>query len=190
MNNPFSATQTGTLDLQFAAVVPALSDVAGIAQTALDNTLDFCAQKMHLPGPHAVAAHLRQGDRRAVGYCQYGLARQVAEYLAALDREISAVYMYDYDATPEDVCFAEGMPTPLVYLIARVNRKTSGLNALVAGLDRALTQGYAELIGQPNLAHVLDVQVVDEAEVQSRAGYGALLSSLHMQPMQVWKRDA
>jgi len=184
----FSTTQTGTLDLQFAAVMPALSDVAGIAQTALDNALDFCAQKMRLPGPHAVADHLRQGDHRAVGYCQYGLARQVAEYLAAMDQEISAVYMYDYDATPEDVCFAEGTPAPLVHLIARVGRKTSGLNSLVAGLDRALTQGYAELIGRPDLAHVLDVQVVDETDVLNRTGYGALLSSLHMQPMQIWKR--
>jgi hypothetical protein len=143
---------------------------------------------MRLPGPYAVADHLRQGDRWAIGYCQYGLARQVAEYLGALDREVNAVYMYECDATPEDVCFGEGAPTLLVHLIARVGRKTSGLSALVAGLDRALVQCYAELAGLPDLAHVLDVQVVDEADVQSRAGYGALLSSIHMPPMQIWKR--
>jgi hypothetical protein len=62
------------------------------------------------------------------------------------------------------------------------------LDSLVEALDRALVQHYADLIGQHQLAHLLDVQVIDDADVKNRVGYGAMLSSLYQRPIQVWKR--
>jgi hypothetical protein len=54
--------------------------------------------------------------------------------------------------------------------------------------DRSLTQRYAEVIGGHQPAHLLDVQVVDSVDVAKRIGYGAMLSSLHHPPTEVWKR--
>jgi len=62
------------------------------------------------------------------------------------------------------------------------------LNALVAALDRALIQDYAEMIGPRGLAHVLDVQVVDQSDVENRRGVAALLSSLYNRPVKLWER--
>jgi hypothetical protein len=78
--------------------------------------------------------------------------------------------------------------TSLIHLIAWAERKTSALDSLVEALDRALVQHYADLIGQHQLAHLLDVQVIDDADVKNRVGYGAMLSSLYQKPIQVWKR--
>jgi hypothetical protein len=44
------------------------------------------------------------------------------------------------------------------------------------------------MIGTRQLAHLLDVQIVDDADVKNRVGYGAMLSSLHHRPIQVWER--
>jgi len=164
-----------------------LPDSASTAEIALTEALGFCAQKMRL-GRQAVIDHLRQGDSTACKYCHYSIAKQVAESLGALDENIKAVYVIDYDATPEDMCFGEGTQTSLIHLIVWAERKTSALDSLVEALDCAMVERYADMIGTRQLAHLLDVQVVDDADVKNRVGYGAMLSSLHQRPIQVWER--
>ncbi len=105
-----------------------------------------------------------------------------------MDGEVKAVYLYDYDATSEDACFGEMAVPPVLHLIVWAQRKTVALNSLAEALDRALVQNYAELMGAAQLAHLLDVQVVDDADVENRVGYGTLFSSLHYRPIQVWER--
>jgi hypothetical protein len=159
-----------------------------MAKAALDKALRFCAQKLKLGDPHVTVLLLQQEDGVAYGYFYYDLAVHIAGYLGALDGETKAVYLYDYDATPEDDCFGETVVPPLLHLIVWAQRKTVALNSLAEALDRALVQNYAELIGAPQLAHLLDVQVVDDADVKNRIGYGTLFSSLHYRPIQVWER--
>jgi hypothetical protein len=38
------------------------------------------------------------------------------------------------------------------------------------------------------LCSELDVRVVDEDEVEKRTGYGALINSLYVRPIEVWHR--
>jgi hypothetical protein len=73
-------------------------------------------------------------------------------------------------------------------MIVWTKRKTGALNSLVEALDRAFAQSYANLMGESRLAHILDVQVVDDVDVKNRTGYGALLSSVYHRPIQVWER--
>jgi hypothetical protein len=188
MTEVSSMTQTQVMHVEFTEPPLQLSDVASIAEATLAKALEFCAQKMGFDSHQAVVDRLRQGDNTACGYCHYSLAKQMAESLGTLDENVKAVYIYDYDATPEDLCFGETTQAPLVHLIVWARRKTGALNSLVAALDRALVQSYADLIGMRRLTHLLDVQVIDDADVENRVGYGALLYSLHHRPIQVWER--
>ena len=165
-----------------------LPDSESTAKVALAQAMDFCAQKMGLAGHQAVAEHLRQGDGNACQYCHYSIAKKVAESLGALDEKVKAVYIVDYDATPEDLCFSAGTQASLIHLIVWAERKTNALASLVGALDRALVRRYVDMIGTHQLAHLLDVQVVTDDDVENRTGYGAMLSSLHNQPIQIWKR--
>jgi len=165
-----------------------LPDAASTAEIALTQALDFCAHKMGLAGHQAVIDHLQQGDSTACQYCHYSIAKQVARSLGALDENVKAVYVVDYDATPEDICFGEKRQISLVHLVVWAERKTSALDSLVGALDRALVQRYADVIGTHKLAHLLDVQVIDDDDVKNRVGYGAMLFSLHQRPIQVWER--
>jgi hypothetical protein len=183
MKNAHTNTQADTMKVEFA--VP---DIAHQAQAALDGALDFCAQKLGLTNRSAVADRLRRADSNARRYFEYGLAQQIGEHLGGLDEEVKAVYLYDDEATPEDSVFGESTAPSLVHLIVRAQRKTSALNSLVVALDRAVTHQYADMFQAPQLAHLLDIQVIDEAEVNAGAGYGALFTWLHHRPLSVWTR--
>jgi hypothetical protein len=165
----------------------AMPDTASVAQSAVEDALDFCAQQLRLADRAAVLEQLQEANPSVRGYFEYGLARQIGERLGELDGEVEAVYLYDDEATPEDAVFGESTLS-LVHLILRVQRKTSALQSLVAALDRAVTQKCAEMLHATQLAHVLDVQVVDDVDVNTKMGYGALLTWLHHKPLVVWTR--
>ena len=158
------------------------------AEIALAQALDFCAQKAGLADRQAVIDSLREGDCNACKYCCYSIGKQVAESLGSLDEKVKAVYISDYDATAEDLCFGEARQALPIHLIVWVDRKTSALESLVDALDRALANRYADVIGPSELAHLLDVQLVNDHEVKNRIGHGALLTSLHNRPIKFWER--
>jgi hypothetical protein len=188
MTKKVSTKVVQKVDVEAAAPQLRLPDANSTAEAILAQTLEFSAQKLKLSSHQAVLEHLRQGDGNAYKYCHYSMAKQVAESIGTLDENVRAVYVADYDATPEDLCFGQGgQPSP-VHLIVWAKRKTSALDSLVEALNRALVQRYAELIGPSQLAHLLDVQVVNDADVDNRVGYGALLSSLRNRPIKVWER--
>jgi hypothetical protein len=165
----------------------AQASVSAAAQAMLGAAIAFTGEKMRLNRAEAAVA-LKQRNRQAGGYFKYSLAGQVAEQLATLDDQVQNVFYYDDEATPEDEVFGEAEPSPLVHLIVVVQRKTGALNSLVNALDRGLVHGFASLANAPALAHLLDVQVLDSQDVQSRKGYAALLTSVHHRPVSVLQR--
>jgi hypothetical protein len=165
-----------------------LPDSESTADIIVAQALGFCARKMGLADHQAVIARLQRGDGNACKYCHYSVAKQVAESLGALDRKIKAIYIADYDATPQDLCFGEETSGLLIHLIIWVERKTKALDSLVDALDQALVQRYADAVGARQLAHLLDIQLVDDHDVENRIGYGAMLSSLYNRPIQIWER--
>ena len=187
--NQVSTKQTETkTDVEHSAPQFQLPYPGDSARIVSDQALDFCAQKMGLGDRNAAADRLQQGDGNACQYYRYSIANQVAESLAALDKNIKVAYVTEYDATPQDLCFNQGNQMPLIHMIIWVERKTKALASLVEGLDRALTQRYADVVGSPRLTHLLDVQVVDDEDVHGRIGYGAMISSIYNRPIQIWER--
>ncbi len=178
-----SITQTSTQNLEFA-----LSDASAIANAALEQALNFCAEKMALNGRQAALEHLQASDRMAYSYFNYKLAEQAAEWLGTWDEDIKAVYIFDYDATPEDVCFGEATQPEILHLIVWTRRKTSALSSLLEALNRALAQSCSDLTGKSELMVTLDPHPVDDDDVQNSIDCAAMLSSLHTRPLRIWER--
>lgn len=175
-------TQTAAQDLELV-----LSDAIGMTEGAVNQALDFCAQKMALDSREAVVGCLQRSDPGAVGYVYYSLANQAAEWLGAWDESVKAVYLYDLDAT-EDGCFDEARRSPLLHLIVWAKRKTGALVSVLGILDRTMTQTYADLTGKSELKHLLSAEVIDDDGVQNSIGCAALLRSVHTRPLRVWER--
>lgn len=176
------------VDLGSATRQSTLLDASTIADVAVDHAVAYCAQKMGLESQQAVVELLQRDSVVACKYCHYSIAKQVSDLLGTLDQNVEAIYALDYDATPEDLCFAGSGQMTLIHLIVRVRRKTNALNSVVQVIDQSLVRSYAGLLDKPRLEHLLDVQVIDGDDVAKRIGYGAMLSSLHSRPIQVWER--
>jgi len=187
MVETLATEQEEAVDVRMASL-PGLSSST---ESILSEAMRFCAQKIGVDSLEAVADLLRQKDRTACEYCLYSIAKTVAASLGGVDENVRAVYVLDYDATPEDLCFGTlNQGTPLVHLIVWAERKTAALGSLVAALDRALAQVYSDLIGGPQVEALLDVQVIDDADVENHTGHGALLYAIHHRPIRVWERKA
>ena len=166
-----------------------LSSITSAAESILTEAIKFCAQKIGASSRTTVVHLLRQKDRTACEYCLYGMAKQVAVSLGAMDENVKEVHTIDYDATPEDFCFGQGAQnTSPIHLIVWTQRKTAAFNSLVAALDRALAQVYEDAIGSRGLATLLDVYVIDDADVKQRRGYGAFRAWMYQRPILIWKR--
>lgn len=188
MSKVLTNKQTEAVNIGLATPPLRLPDATSTAEVVLAQAMEFCAQKMGLGNAEDAIGRLKQGDSAACRYCNYSVAKQVGGALGALDENVKAVYVCDYDATPEDLCFNEAPQASPVHMIVWTERKTSALNSLIAALDRALAQNYASLMGLDKVGYMLDVQLVDDADIQNRTGCGALLSSLYHRPIQIWER--
>jgi hypothetical protein len=186
-NKPF-VEQDNSLEVMMSAAPLHLPDASSALAGALEKALHSCARRMGLDGPEAALERVRQGDSVARDYCHFSLAKQVAQALGSLDENVESVSLYTYDATPEDLSFGTTSPTSLIHLLVLAGRKTGALTSLIAALDRALAQQYAALVGPRRLAHLLDVQVITQTEVEQRTGVAALLSSVHNRPIQIWEQ--
>jgi hypothetical protein len=164
----------------------ALPDAASTAAATIEAAFEYTAHKMHIADAETVPSLLRAGRADARGYFEYAVARELAEHIGALDGEVQGVYLYDPEATTDDIAFAE-FPVTLVHLVIWARRKTGALTSLLGALDRAVTAEFASRIGNKQTS-LLDFQVVDDAEVNSRTGFGAMLAWLHNRPLMVWKR--
>lgn len=169
------------------AVSFAMPDAVSASDNAMEKALVYAAGKLNVASTDQVTQRLRQGNRDAVQYMSYGLATQIAQTLGTLDETVQAVYLFEDYATPDDLAFAEHVPMT-VNLIARVERKTKAFDSLAQALSRALATSYGELVAASGPRHVLNIHPVDAADIANRSGYGALVTSLHYQPIQVWQR--
>lgn len=165
-----------------------VKDLSGMSEAVLAQAIEDCVQQVHLDNLQTAIDRLRAGDTLVCEHCNHSLARQVAACLGALDENIQAAYICDYDAPTKLTCSEEAGWALPIHLIIQATRKTAALHAVVETWDRALTRRYAEVVGGRRPARMLDVQVVDNSDVVRRIGYGAMLSSQHHSPTEVWKR--
>jgi hypothetical protein len=163
-----------------------------IAPTMLEKAIKFCAEKSGYNDTEKARQAIANGDCCVCEYLRYGLARQVAEYLGLVDETVTAIYVYEPEYATEPGAAGSGRPRaqPGMNLIARVSRKTAALSSVVASLSTAMDEELRRL-GCPYanaLCHELVVHLADEQEVTKRIGYGALVDSLYVRPIEVWHR--
>lgn len=192
------------MDTAPAALPRRLLAIRDAAENAMAWGLEFCAKKVGLDSPEAAVYHLQQGDDVAHAYCCYGLAQQIAQSLGSWDENVKAVYTLDYDATPEGLHLVypldyQATPkgpyagewtqgAPLLHLLVWTEHRTSTLDSLVADLDCALAQVYADATGTRGLTTLLDVQIIDEAYVEEQIDGGELCNWLYLRPTRLWRR--
>ena len=163
-----------------------------VVANVMDEALEFCAEKAGLKSTEAAREALRTGDCCVCEYLRHGLAQGVAKYLGAVDDTVQAIYTYEPEYTTsgdEPITDRPDLSAGL-NLIARVTRKNAALSSVVASVSLALADEHKQL-GCPKASALcceLDVKMADDEEVQRQIGYGALVNSLYVRPIEVWHR--
>lgn len=154
----------------------------------VDNALAFCAQKTRLPSGEALEA-IRNGDCSVCGYFRYGLSKEIGAYLGNIDDSVQAVFTYEPEYST-GLGNLDGVIDRGINLIVSVDRASAALSSLIASLEDGFKDAREQLVCSKanGSCHALDVKVADEQEVVSRRGYGALISSIHVSPLEVWAR--
>lgn len=165
-----------------------LSDAASAAESLFAQVLTGCAGQMGLQDADTVVDLLRRGDPVAHHACEQQLARHVAEYLSRLDGGIKAVYRYEWAGGGAHRGAGETEAGPTIHLVVLTRQRTAALISVLAALNRALSQAFADRWGSTAGAHVLNVCVIDDADTRNEASYAALLFPPHLEPIPVWQR--
>jgi hypothetical protein len=165
---------------------------AAVAKRMLTQAIQFSGDKAGLSGAEAATEAIRRADCAVCEYLRHGLAKGIAQYLGAVDDKVKAVYTYE----PEYATASDGVApemhgfTPGMNLVVWVSRKSAALSAVISALGHAVGSEIRSLAcPKANaLCRTLDVQVVDDGEVLTHAGYGALIDSVYVRPTQIWRR--
>jgi hypothetical protein len=150
-----------------------LLDMTAVAERASTRALESCARRMGLEDPQKAVYHVRNGNAVARMYYCSSMAKQVAECLGASEQQIRAIYAPDYDVLFRDLSSKEApQGEAMVCLLVWTRHKTAALGSLVAAWERALAQACRDTIGSRGQASLLEVQVMDDADVEKDLGSG------------------
>lgn len=170
------------------------NEIHKATKTAMDYALEFCIEKTNLQNSDAFIEARLRGDCSVCEYFRYGLAKGVAEFLGSMDKQAKAIYVYDtLESSPNWDSRVPDKPnlSSGTHLIVWTTRKSPALNALVNSIINTVAEESRQ-ISCPHanaLCHQIDINVVDDHEVNNRIGYGALVHSLYVRPIEIWHRE-
>ena len=163
-----------------------------IVVSIMEEAIEFCARKTGLKDREQILDTMRSGDCSVCEYLRYALAKGVAEYLGSMDNTVKAIYIYEPEyATSMDMTIpSRPNLSPGINLIVWVSRKSAALSSVVASVSSALAEECKQLAcPKANaLCYQLDVEVADDDEVYRQTGYGLLINSLYVRPIEIWQR--
>jgi len=135
---------------------------------------------------------IQSGDCRACDHLHYAVAEAMAEYLGSVDETVKAAYVYEPEhATYMDEAIPDGPGfSPAVKMIVWASRKSAALTSVVNLLGTAITKELKQLVCSKSnaLCYAVETHIVDDIEVLGRTGYGALIESLFVRPVEIWRR--
>ncbi len=169
------------------------NEIMKATTTAMENAIQFCVEKMSFNGKEQVLQARKNGDCSVCEYLRYGLAKNLAQYLGEMDNRAKAVYICDdHDSSLTWPNGSSGQPkyAPGIQMVVWVSRKSPALTSLVDTMRASVREESLRLACPKanGLCHELDVIVVDDQEVERRSGYGALIHSLYLRPIEIWHR--
>lgn len=166
--------------------------VSRTARAIFKRALADSATLLKIKDSEGTVAFFRRGNCDRCSVLRDNLARHVGEYLATVDTNLQAVYLFDPDAACDvyEDFHTDSTPWCSLNLIAWTRTSKSQSTHALEILREPLTKACAEVLcpKATALCFALNMTVVNNAEVKARKGYAALIHSFRTHPTQVWRR--
>lgn len=166
--------------------------VLNTARAMFKGALADSAAQLGIKDLDEAIAFFRRDDCDQCSVLRHNLARRIGNYLASVDPNLQAVYLFDPDAACDVYEDFHTVSTSWCALNLIVWTRTSkslsskALEELRQELDKALTQVLCPKATA--LCFALNTVVVNNAEVKARQGYAAMIHSFKTHPNQAWSR--
>jgi len=152
-----------------------------------------CAEAHFAGDLRKVRQALLKGQCEHCGCLSNSLARQISEYLGQEDSRVEAVYQYGAGLIPDAAQADTNRPKKHagIHLIARVERKSAALSALIETL-KVIVADSLQALGCPNVTsncYTLDIEIVDARDIRECHGFGLLVNNPYLHSQEVWSRS-
>lgn len=149
-----------------------------------NNSLSFCSEKCSCTRDQVLRL-LQENCPTIHSRIRYALAKELGCYLGENHADVQAVFVYG--STMQDTA---GKMSD-IDLIVLVNEKNPALTESLHMLNEGLMLRYRIILGDTSLSlrRLLDVHIVDVADMSARRGYGAVLNSMFEPPTPIWSRS-
>jgi hypothetical protein len=168
------------------------SNFQQLARSMFRRAIADSAPQLGLKGSAQVVETLRRGYCQSCETLRFNLARQVADYIALVDPDMRALYLYDPEYASGDYECAKTASSPSsgIHLIAWTRAKKSIPSDKLQELRAAFQDARADILcpDASGLCYSLNVAVVNDADVRTRKGYASMIDSTTVRPTQVWAR--
>ncbi len=171
-----------------------ISGIQSLARDMFKRAVVASVPQLGVKDAAQVAEALHHGRCYVCDVLRANLAREVGDYLAAVDADLRAVYFYnpEYAAGDYQAPFSEPSKSSALYLMAWTRSSDSipvnTIDRLSEAFDEVRTDFLCEEASR--LCFSLDLTVVGDAQVKGRKGYAVMIDSLIARPIQVWPRDS
>jgi hypothetical protein len=164
----------------------------GDVRAMLQHAVEAAVEKLPTQNAAEVWDALRAADCEVCERVRYELAKAMVDYLGAVDETVKAVYLYEpeYATDGNDAGVDVAPPSRGINVIVWVTRKSAALTSVIGMLNAGLAQELQGLACPKSnaLCFSLDAQIVDDDQVLRRSGYAALIDSLYVRPIELWRR--
>ena len=163
-----------------------------VARQMFRRAIVQTAPQLGLKGSAQVVENLRRGHCQSCETLRFNLARQLADYVALVDPDLRALYLYDpeYASGDYDCAKTASSPSSGIHLIAWTRAKKSIPSDTLQELSSAFQDARNDILcpDASGLCFSLNVAVVNDAEVRARKGYAAMIDSTTIRPTEVWAK--
>ncbi len=167
-----------------------VTHLAEVAETVRDDALQWSRAGLGVVERDLGLEHL---FKRAnfVDRFKYGLAKGVAQSIAANDQRVQAIHLFEPQSNP-DLDTGDDLPIEAaVHLLVQVSASSPALEAFIASLDRALINRLRELPTDlfASREWILDAKLITEDDVRDNRGYACLLGSTFSPALKIWPQN-
>ena len=162
-----------------------------ITDKMVEKAIAFCAEKNFAGDTRQTLHTLRRGVCNICCHVTDSLEIQIGEYLGQIDKSVKAIYKYGpdrgkkYPQIQDKAVWKTG-----INLVVWIRGERTMLRMLGTPLETALTASRRRIGCKiaTSACYTLDLKVVNNADVQNRRGFGAIIESKFIRSAQVWPR--
>ena len=155
-------------------------------ENSFNCAFDFCENKLK-ENRNTIIKLFQKGNSSVHSNFRYALAKEIGAYLGSISKNLSKIYVHGSAVTDRSG------PGSDIDIIILLEYKFEPFKSLLFKLNDEIEFFYNEIMGHKYFAgdfsSLLDINLIDSSEFESRKGFGAVINSVNSAPITLWQSN-